>query len=137
MAIDLVRSYVSAVFGVALLLFSAGSAQANSDMLEIKRLIESQNIEKAFDRIKEFQAGKPKLLPEVQLLFGDLYLALEQQSKASEYFEKTLFSSTQFDDRANAGMAEAQFVPGNLVKAETIPVSLKSRFEYSSADLCK
>ena len=83
MPTDLVRSYVSAVFGVALLLFSAGSAQANSDVTEIKRLIESQNIEKAFERIKEFQAGKPKLLPEVQLLFGDLYLALEQQRPAT------------------------------------------------------
>ena len=76
MKTDLTRSYVSAVFGVALLLFSAGSAQANSDVTDIKRLIESQNIEKAFERIKEFQAGKPKLLPEVQLLFGDLYLCL-------------------------------------------------------------
>ena len=120
MATDVVRSHVSAVFGVALLLLSAGSVQANSDVTDIKRLIESQNIEKAFERIKEFQAGKPKLLPEVQLLFGDLYLALEQPSKANEYFEKTLFSSTQFDDSANAGMAEAQFVLGNLVKAETL-----------------
>ena len=82
MANDLARSHVGAVLGVALLLFSAGSVQANSDVTDIKRLIESQNIEKAFERIKEFQAGKPKLLPEVQLPFGDLSLALEQPSKA-------------------------------------------------------
>ena len=138
MATDLVRSYVRVVFGVALLLFSAGLAQANSDVTDIKRLIESQNIEKAFERIKEFQAGKPKLLPEVQLLFGDLYLALEQPSKANEYFEKTLFSSTQFDDSANAGMAEAHFALGNLVKAETLAdKALKQNPDQIRAKLVK
>ena len=138
MAIDIVRSYASAVLGVALLLFSAGLAQANPDVNEIKRLIESQNIEKAFERIKAFQAGKPKLLPEVQLLFGDLYLALEQPSKANEYFEKTLFSSTQFDDSANTGMAEAHFAIGNLVKAETLAdKALKQNPDQIRAKLVK
>jgi len=120
MIANLARTYLSVVLGTLLFLFPAVSLQANSDVTEIKKLIEAQNIEKAFERIKSFQAGKPKLMPEVQLLFGDLYLALDQPSKASEFFEKTLFSSTEFDDSANAGMAEAQFVLGNLVKAESL-----------------
>lgn len=93
---------------------------ADSTLNKIQQLIEQQNIEKAFEEIKGLQKGKSKLLPEIQLAFGDLYLALEQPAKARDYFEKTLFSSTEFDDRANAGMAEANFRLGNIAEAETL-----------------
>ena len=104
----------------ASLLFVSFSAQAQDEINKIRKLIESQNIEKAFEEIKAIQVGKAKLTPEVQLLFGELYLILEQPAKASEYFEKTLFSSTQLDDRANAGMAEANLALGNLARAEEL-----------------
>ena len=138
MTVNLGRPYLNCVLAISFFLFSVGLVQASSEVTEIKKLIESQNIEKAFDRIKSFQAGKPKLLPEVQLLFGDLYLALEQPSKANEYFEKTLFASTQFDDSANAGMAEAQFVLGNLVEAENFAEkALKQNPDHIRAKLVK
>lgn len=138
MTVNLGRPYLNCVLAISFFLFSVGLVQASSEVTEIKKLIESQNIEKAFDRIKSFQAGKPKLLPEVQLLFGDLYLALEQPSKANEYFEKTLFASTQFDDSANAGMAEAQFVLGNLVEAESFAEkALKQNPDHIRAKLVK
>ena len=96
------------------------SAQAKDEINKIRMLIESQNIEKAFEEIKAIQVGKAKLTPEVQILFIELYLILEQPAKANEYFEKTLFSSTQLDDRANAGMAEANLAMGNLARAEEL-----------------
>ena len=122
----------------ASLLFVSFSAQAQDEINKIRKLIESQNIEKALEEIKVIQVGKAKLAPEVQLLFGELYLILEQPAKASEYFEKTLFSSTQLDDHANAGMAEANLALGNLARAEELAdKSLKQNPDLLKAKLVK
>ena len=96
------------------------SANAETSFDSVKNLIEQQNIEKAFQDIKTLQAEKNELLPEVQILFGDLYLALERPAKAFDYFEKVLFSSTQYDAEANAGMAEASYRLGNVSKASQL-----------------
>ena len=76
--------------------FVTHSANAETSFDSVKKLIEQQNIEQAFLDIKTLQQGKNEL-SEVQILFGDLYLALEQPAKAYGYFEKVLFSSTQYD----------------------------------------
>lgn len=75
----------------ASLLFVSFSAQAQDEINKIRKLIESQNIEKAFEEIKAIQVGKAKLTPEVQLLFGELYLILEQQLRRVSILRRHCF----------------------------------------------
>ena len=58
----------------------------------IRLLIESQNIERAFEEIKAAQAGKTKLSGYALLSMGHIYLELALPVKASKNFEKVLFS---------------------------------------------
>ncbi len=96
-------------------------AEAQREKAEdILLLIEGQNIEQAFDELKTLQKGKTKLSSDVQMLMGMIYLELEQPSKAKSYFEKILFSSTEMDDVANAGMARANLMLGNLSEARSL-----------------
>ena len=106
-----------------ILVFFAQTALADlqRDKVEdIQILIENQNIERAFDELKTLQKGKTKLSADVQMLMGMIYLELEKPSKAKSYFEKILFSSTEMDDVANAGMARANLMLGNLSEARSL-----------------
>ena len=90
----------------------ASGAQAQSlgnedDFRRISQLIEQQNIEVAFEEVKELQAGKSKLSAQSQALMGLIYLELAQPAKAFSFFEKVTFSSTEMDHIAEAGMAKA------------------------------
>ncbi len=99
---------------------TAGAEAQREKAEDIQLLIERQNIEQAFDELKTLQKGKSKLSPDVQMLMGMIYLELERPSKAKSYFEKILFSSTEMDDVANAGMARANLMLGNLSEARSL-----------------
>lgn len=116
----LTKHFLILMLSVSASAFVAHSANAETSFDDVKKLIEQQNIEQAFLDIKTLQQGKNELLPEVQILFGDLYLALEQPAKAFGYYEKVLFSSTQYDAEANAGMAEASYRLGNISAASQL-----------------
>ena len=118
---------------VALILFlcaqvMASGAQAQSlgeedDFWRISKLIEQQNIEVAFEEVKELQEGKSKLSAQSQALMGLIYLELAQPVKAFSFFEKVTFSSTEMDHIAEAGMAKAALMLGNLSQARDLAES--------------
>ena len=68
--------------------------------------------------LKAFQKGTGKLSARNQILFGKIYLALEQPAKAFTFFEKAIFTSTSTDDRAYAGMSLSSLKLGNLTDAQ-------------------
>ena len=110
----------------------ASGAQAQSlgnedDFRRISKLIEQQNIEVAIEEVKELQAGKSKLLAQSQALMGLIYLELAQPAKAFSFFEKVTFSSTEMDDIAEAGMAKAALMLGNLSQARDLAESAYKR----------
>ena len=110
----------------------ASGAQAQSlgeadDFRRISRLIEQQNIEVAFEEVKKLQAGKSKLSAQSQALMGLIYLELAQPSKAFSFFEKVTFSSTEMDHIAEAGMAKAELMLGNLSQARDLAESAYQR----------
>ena len=107
-------------FIFAFQLQTAGADLLRNEVEDIQLLIEKQNIEKAFDALKILQEGKTKLSADVQMLMGMIYLELERPATAKSYFEKILFSSTEMDDVANAGMARANLMLGNLSEARNL-----------------
>ena len=99
--------------------FSMNSyAITESQYLVINKLIEQENIDKAFIDLKELQKNEIKLSARSQILIGKIYLALEQPAKALSYFEKATFTSVSTDDLAYAGMAMSAIKLGNLADAK-------------------
>ena len=70
---------------------------SNDEYEKINKLVEQQNIEAAFAKVKSISSGKKKLEPKTLLILGKIYLELEKPKKAKEYFEKVLFSSIKFE----------------------------------------
>ncbi len=85
----------------------------------INKLINEENIDKAFSDLKVLQKNETKLSARSQILIGKIYLALEQPAKAFSFFEQATFTSVSTDDLAYAGMSMSAIKLGNLSEAKT------------------
>ena len=93
-------------------------AITETQYLVINKLINEENIDKAFSDLKLIQKDEVKLSARSQILIGKIYLALEQPAKAFTFFEKATFTSVSTDDLAYAGMSMAAIKLGNLSDAK-------------------
>ena len=93
-------------------------AITENQYLGINKLIEQENIDKAFSDLKILQKDEGKLSARSQILIGKIYLTLEQPAKAFSYFEKATFTSVSTDDLAYAGMSMSAVKLGNLADAQ-------------------
>ena len=94
-------------------------AITENQYLVINKLIDEENIDKAFSDLKALQKNETKLSARSQILIGKIYLALEQPEKAFTFFEKATFTSVSTDDLAYAGMSISAIKLGNLSEAKT------------------
>lgn len=93
-------------------------AITENQYLVINKLINDENIDKAFNDLKKYQKNDSKLSARSQILIGKIYLALEQPAKAFTFFEKATFTSVSTDDLAYAGMSMSAIKLGNLSDAK-------------------
>ena len=93
-------------------------AITENQYLVINKLINDENIDKAFSDLKLIQKDEAKLSARSQILIGKIYLALEQPAKAFTFFEKATFTSVSTDDLAYAGMSMSAIKLGNLLDAK-------------------
>ena len=93
-------------------------AITENQYLVINKLINEENIDKAFSDLKLMQKDEVKLSARSQILIGKIYLSLEQPAKAFTFFEKATFTSVSTDDLAYAGMSMAAIKLGNLSDAK-------------------
>ena len=93
-------------------------AITENQYLVINKLINDENIDKAFSDLKLIQKDESKLSARSQILIGKIYLALEQPAKAFTFFEKATFTSVSTDDLAYAGMSMSAIKLGNLLDAK-------------------
>jgi len=93
-------------------------AISENQYLVINKLINEENIDKAFSDLKLMQKDEVKLSARSQILIGKIYLALEQPAKAFTFFEKATFTSVSTDDLAYAGMSMSSIKLGNLSDAK-------------------
>ena len=118
------RYLIKSVLGLKLLLLiftpSMALSLGENKYKSIRSLIESQNIERAFEEIKAAQAGKTKLSGYALLSMGHIYLELALPVKASKNFEKVLFSSTSLAAEAKAGLSLSQSSLGNFIEATAL-----------------
>ena len=93
-------------------------AITENQYLVINKLINEENIDKAFSDLKLMQKDEVKLSARSQILIGKIYLSLEQPAKAFTFFEKATFTSVSNYDLAYAGMSMAAIKLGNLSDAK-------------------
>ena len=93
-------------------------AISEEQYLVINKLIDEENIDKAFSDLKLIQKNEGKLSARSQILIGKIYIALEQPAKAFAFFEKATFTSVSTDDLAYAGMSMSALKLGNLSDAK-------------------
>ena len=93
-------------------------AITENQFLVINKLIDEENIDKAFSDLKVLQKSETKLSARTQILIGKIYLALEQPAKAFGFFEQATFTSVSTDDLAYAGMSMSAIKLGNLSDAK-------------------
>ena len=93
-------------------------AITENQYLVINKLINEENIDKAFSELKNLQKKENKLSSRGHILIGKIYLALEQPAKAYSFFEKATFTSVLNHDLAYAGMSMSAIKLGNLSDAK-------------------
>ena len=93
-------------------------AITENQYLVINKLINEENIDKAFSELKHLQKKENKLSSRGHILIGKIYLALEQPAKAYSFFEKATFTSVLNHDLAYAGMSMSAIKLGNLSDAK-------------------
>ena len=111
-------------------------AITENQYLVINKLINEENIDKAFSDLKLMQKDEVKLSAKSQILIGKIYLSLEQPAKAFTFFEKATFTSVSTDDLAYAGMSMAAIKLGNLSDAKNYAEkALKENLDLVDAKL--
>ena len=94
------------------------AANFNYDLRDIRAEINRDNLIDAIKKIKKIKISNEKEKEKIDLLFGDIYLKINQIDKAEEYYQKTFFtSSKEIEAKTFIGLAEVRLAQGKLSDA--------------------
>ena len=103
------------------------AASFNDDLREIRAEINRDNLQEAIKKIKKIKISNENEQEKIDLLFGDIYLKINQPSKAEEFYEKSFMTTDEdIESLTFIGLAEVKLAQGNLTEA--IDYSEKSMF---------
>jgi len=87
----------------------------NSDLREIRAEINRDNLEEAIKKLKKVKILNENHQEKIDLLFGDIYLKINQINKAEEFYQKNLFTSNEeIESLTFIGLAEVRLAQGKL-----------------------
>jgi len=87
----------------------------NDDLREIRAEINRDNLQEAIKKIKKIKISNENEQERTDLLFGDIYLKINQIDKAEEFYQKTFFTSNEeIEARTFVGLAEVRLAQGKL-----------------------
>ena len=97
---------------------SANAASFNEDLREIRAEINRDNLQDAIKKIKKIKISNENEQEKTDLLFGDIYLKINQIDKAEEFYQKTFFTSNEeIEAKTFIGLAEVRLAQGKLSDA--------------------
>jgi serine protease Do len=97
---------------------SAKAASFNDDLREIRAEINRDNLQDAIKKIKKIKISNENEQEKIDLLFGDIYLKINQIDKAEEFYQKTFFTSNEeIEAKTFIGLAEVRLAQGKLSDA--------------------
>ena len=91
------------------------AANFNDNLREIRAEINRDNLEEAIKLIKKIEISNENQQEKIDLLFGDIYLKINQIDKAEEYYQKNFFTSNEeIEALTFIGFAEVRLAQGKL-----------------------
>ena len=95
--------------------FVAKAETFNVKIKEIQGEINRDNLNEAIEKIKEISTSNENQQEQINILFGDIYLKINQPKKAEEFYQKSFFSSDQdIEALSFIGLAEVRLLQGKL-----------------------
>ena len=90
----------------------------NSELRDIRSEINRDNLKDAIKKIKKIKISNENEQEKIDLLFGDIYLKINQIDKAEEFYQKTFFTSNEeIEAKTFIGLAEVRLAQGKLSDA--------------------
>ncbi len=107
---------ISLVFSLFFLIHqTALSASFNENLINIREEINRDNLDEAINKLKKITVSSDIEQENINILFGDIYLKINQPQKAEEFYNESLFTS---DDNIEAltftGLADVRLLQGRL-----------------------
>ena len=104
------------IFAVFLLFnHTALSASFNESLIKIREEINRDDLNEAINKLKKITVSSELEQENINILFGDIYLKINQPQKAEEFYNESLFTS---DDKIEAltfaGLADVRLLQGKL-----------------------
>jgi serine protease Do len=117
---NIFKRYLSLFLSLIILLnfHPVNAASFNQDLREIRAEINRDNLQDAIKKIKKIKISNENEQEKIDLLFGDIYLKINQIDKAEEFYQKTFFTSNEeIEARTFIGLAEVRLAQGKLSDA--------------------
>ena len=90
----------------------------NENLREIRSEINRDNLPEAIKKIKKIEIDNETEQEKIDLLFGDIYLKINQIGKAEEYYQKNFFTSNEeIEALTFIGFAEVRLSQGKMNEA--------------------
>ena len=94
------------------------AANFKEDLREIRSEINRDNLQEAIQKIKKIKISNENEQEKIDLLFGDIYLKINQIDKAEEFYQKNFFTSNEeIETLTFIGLAEVRLAQGKLDSA--------------------
>ena len=88
------------------------------ELKEIRAEINRDNLYEAIQKIKKIKISNENEQEKIDLLFGDIYLKINQIDKAEEFYQKNFFTSNEeIETLTFIGLAEVRLAQGKLDSA--------------------
>jgi S1-C subfamily serine protease len=103
---------------ILLTITNVNAANFNDDLRQIRAEINRDNLQDAIKKIKKIKISNENEQEKIDLLFGDIYLKINQIDKAEEFYQKTFFTSNEeIEAKTFIGLAEVRLAQGKLSDA--------------------
>ena len=90
----------------------------NENLRNVRAEINRDNLQEAIKIIKKIEISNENQQEKIDLLFGDIYLKINQIDKAEEFYQKNFFTSNEeIESQTFIGLAEVRLAQGKLNEA--------------------
>ena len=91
------------------------SKNFNENLRTIRAEINRDNLQNAIKLIKKIEINNENQQEKIDLLFGDIYLKINQIDKAEEFYQKNFFTTDEeIEAQTFIGLAEVRLAQGKL-----------------------
>lgn len=85
---------------------------------EVRSEINRDNLKEAINKLKKIKINSDNQQEQIDLLFGDIYLKINQPQKAEEFYQKSFFTTNQeVEAMTFVGLSEVRLIQGKLNEA--------------------